>query len=82
MNFKIALFFAKLGFFKYDGAMAFAEHRGIPMARVLYPAGVDWDGGRNYPAGQSVPMAIGNAVNYAKLFNGTVVPLEKRTHGC
>lgn len=74
MNFKIALFLAKLGFFKYEGAMAFAEHRGVPMARVRY----DWDARRNRPAGQSVPMAIGNAVEYAAMFNGTVVPLEKR----
>lgn len=79
LNFQFALFLGRLGFFRYDGAHAFAKSRGWPMARVFYhgvPSSWQWP--PDSTEGYSVPMAIGNAVEYARMFNGTVVPLTER----
>lgn len=89
LKFRIALWLARRGFFRYEGLRAFAGQRGIPLAQVHYPTQDGWTGWRKngwrkswrdfkYPEGYSVPMAIGNAVEYADFFGGTVVPLEAK----
>lgn len=65
--FKTRLSMAKRGYYKYDGLMCFAEIRGIPVAQVLYSDNK-----------KSVRMAMGTAVEYAEMFNGTVVPAVSR----
>ena len=67
--FKFYLFLAYLGFFKYEGYRDCGTYipSVTPRARVLYPDG-------NY----SVPMAIGNAVDYSGIFGGQVVPHKIR----
>ena len=63
-SFGVSLYLArKWGWYKYEGIISFAESRGYPMARVKYADGV------------SSPMAIGNAVDYAEIFKGEVIPL-------
>lgn len=59
--FKTRLSMAKRGYYKYDGLMGFAEIRGIPVARVIYPDGK-----------KSCKMAIGNAVEYQDMFGGII----------
>lgn len=80
MKFRIALFLARLGFFRYENYDAFGMRDEAsspwPMARVRYPSYIHW--GQVVPEGYSVPMAIGNAVEYAKIFGGEIVPLTKR----
>lgn len=63
--FKFALLLGRMGFFKHEGLRGFQPHW-WPMARVQYPEGF------------SVPMAVGNAVDYAAMFNGKVVPCARR----
>ena len=63
LRWRIQLWCAKhLGAYRYGGLICFAEMRGYPMARVQYEDGI------------SRPMAMGNAVDYAKNFNGVVIP--------
>ena len=52
----------KTSYYLYDGSMVMARTRGYPVARVQYSDGI------------SREMAIGNAVEYASMFNGKVVP--------
>lgn len=67
--FRIALFLARrFGVFTYDGVLANAP-RWWPKARVEYPL-VDT---RIHRRSHSLPMPIGNAVDYAKMFGGKVV---------
>jgi hypothetical protein len=61
--FKTRLSMAKRGYYKYDGLMGFAEMRGIPVARVLYPDNK-----------KSAKMAMGNALDYKEMFGGKVIP--------
>lgn len=61
--FKTRLSMAERGYYKYEGLVGFAEIRGIPVARVLYPDNE-----------KSVKMAMGNAVDYREIFGGTVIP--------
>ena len=60
--FKLLMYFAKQGHYQYEGSMCMAETHGFPVARVQYEDGV------------SNKMAIGTAVEYAKMFKGTVIP--------
>ncbi len=70
--FRVRLWLAKnLGMYRYEGMMAMA--RGYPMARVHYFPN------ENYPnRAYSCPMPIGNAVDYAEMFGGDVVPVEHK----
>lgn len=69
--FGINLWLAKtFGFWKYDGLRGF-EPSYWPRARVLYPP----EPSIGFPGAHSVSMAIGNAVDYATIFKGNVVPV-------
>lgn len=58
--FRVRLWLAEhLGFYRYEGCWNMSR---MPKARVQYVDGV------------SAPMAIGNAVSYAKIFGGKVIP--------
>lgn len=62
--FKIRMYLAtEWGAYRYDGL--FPDIRGYPMAQVLYKDG-----------NKSVPMAIGNCVDYAAMFGGKVIQIE------
>ena len=64
MLWHIQLFLAHMGFFKAHGVWWI--HQG-PKGQVLYPDG-------NY----SAPMALGNCVEYAAIFRGKVVKVNRR----
>lgn len=66
MKFYLALFLARLGFFKHD-RLGGNSPSWWPRARVHYLDGHF-----------SNPMAIGNVVDYAKVFGGRVVPTEEK----
>lgn len=69
--YKIQLWLAtNLGWYRYYGMIG-CEPRHWPKARVLYPP----DEKFSFPGGRSTPMALGNAIDYAEMFNGTVVPV-------
>lgn len=59
MFWKIKLFLATYGFFRYNGIMPL--YKG-PQGRVLY-----------YDGSKSKQMALGNASDYAKMFGGKVI---------
>lgn len=68
--FKFQLWLAQnFGFWKYDGLWG-CEPSSWPRARVQYPPEPTY----NFPGGVSKSMVIGNAVDYAEVFNGTVIP--------
>jgi hypothetical protein len=70
MRFRLQLWLAEtFGLWKHEGLVGFEPHW-WPKARVKYPPAPEFD----FPGGVSVPMAMGNAVDYAAMFNGTVVP--------
>lgn len=60
MLWRIALWLAERGWFRYEGLIGY-EPRWWPRGHVVYP-----DGSQTYT------MALGNAVNYQRLFGGTV----------
>lgn len=58
--FKVRLWLAEhFGFYRYEGCWSMSN---MPKARVRYSDGI------------SSYMAIGNAVDYAKIFGGKVIP--------
>ena len=66
MRFAFYRLLARCGLFYYDGLIGF-EPSWYPLARVKYGAGK-----------HSFPMAIGNAMEYARIFNGTVVEAKPK----
>ncbi len=65
--FKFHLFLAKrFGIWKHEGLFSSRTARSYPQARVLYKDGQ-----------YSANMPIGNAVDYANVFGGQVVPVEE-----
>jgi hypothetical protein len=69
--FKLWRFLGSIGFFKYDGLRG-NEPEWWPKARVLYPECKHSD------EMLSVPMGIGNACSYARIFNAKVVPVDHK----
>lgn len=77
MKFRIALFLARLGFFKYDQFAAFTMTH-VPQAQIYFPGvPASWQWSSEATEGWSSPMAIGNAYDHARHLGGVVVPLEK-----
>ena len=71
--FKVWLWMARnLGMFRSDSLFRPSG----PLARVYYPPGPIDD-----KPGVSIPMAIGNAVEYAEIFGGEVVPVSFSLNG-
>jgi hypothetical protein len=70
--FRFWLFLARRGFFTHGGMRGY-QPAWWPCACVRYDPN-EIIGNYHY----SSNMAIGNAVEYARLFGGTVVPVRKR----
>lgn len=66
MRFAFYRLLARLGLFYYGGLIGF-EPPWYPLARVRYGDGK-----------HSAVMAIGNALEYARIFNGTVVEAKPK----
>lgn len=63
--FRIRLFAARnFGAYRYRGMISMAGAHGYPLAQVRYKDGY-----------RSIQMAIGTAVDYAKMFDGSVEPV-------